>query len=52
MADHLPERERPWVRRKLRAAWEDPDHHAALRALEALASGLERAHPGAASSLR
>ena len=52
MLDHLPERERPWVRRKLRAAWDDPDHRAALRALEALASGLERAHPGAASSLR
>ena len=50
--DHLPERERPWVRRKLRAAWGDPDHRAALRALEALASGLERTHPGAASSLR
>ena len=52
MLDHLPERERPWVRRKLRAAWDDPDHRAALRALEALASGLERPHPGAASSLR
>src|SRR4051794_31971564 len=35
--DHLAERERPWVRRKLRAAWENPDHRAALAALEALA---------------
>jgi putative transposase len=50
--DHLPERERPWVRRKLRAAWEDPDHRAALAALEALARQLEAAHPGAAGSLR
>src|SRR4051794_4667274 len=50
--DHLPERERPWVRRKLRAAWEDADHRAALATLEALARQLEVAHPGAAGSLR
>jgi transposase-like protein len=50
--DHLPERERPWVRRKLRAAWDDPDHRAALAALEALAHQLDTTHPGAAGSLR
>jgi transposase-like protein len=50
--DHLPERERPWVRRKLRQAWDDPDHGAALAALQALARQLEVAHPGAAGSLR
>ena len=50
--DHLPERERPWVRRKLRAAWDDLDHRAALAALEALARQLDTTHPGAAGSLR
>ena len=50
--DHLPERERPWVRRKLRAAWEDPDHRSALAALDALARQLDTTHPGAAGSLR
>jgi transposase-like protein len=50
--DHLPERERPWVRRKLRAAWEDPDHRCALAALQALARQLDTTHPGAAASLR
>src|SRR4051794_33543587 len=50
--DQLPERERPWVRRKLRGAWEDPDHRAALAALQALARQLELVHPGAAGSLR
>jgi putative transposase len=49
---HLPERERPWVRRKLRAAWAEPDHGRALASLEALAHQLETSHPGAAASLR
>ena len=52
MLDHLPERERPWVRRKLRAAWDDPDPRAALAALEALARQLDGSHPGAAGSPR
>jgi transposase-like protein len=52
VVDHLPERERPWVRRKLRAAWEDPNHRSALAALEALARQLDTSHPGAAASLR
>jgi len=49
---HLPERERPWVRRKLRAAWAEPDYGRALASLEALARQLETSHPGAAASLR
>jgi transposase-like protein len=46
---HLPERERPWVRRKLRAAWAEPEHGRALASLEALArqcsSAAIRARP-------
>ncbi len=49
---HLPERERPWIRAKLRAAWADPDHHEALKSLQALAAQLELVHPDAAGSLR
>jgi putative transposase len=52
VVDHLPERERPWVRAKLRKAWADPDHAAALASLRALAAQLERVHPDAARSLR
>ncbi len=50
--DHLPERERTGVRRRLRQAWEDTDHDRALDRLEQLAAELERSHPGAAASLR
>ena len=50
--DHLPERDRPAVRRRLRSAWELDDHAAALERLRALAGELERSHPGAAASLR
>jgi len=49
---HLPERERPWVQMKLRRAWADPDHGAALAALRALANQLEKVYPDAAGSLR
>ena len=49
---HLPERERPWVRRKLRAAWAEPEYERALASLQALALKLETSHPGAAASLR
>ncbi|MDQ2758981.1 MAG: IS256 family transposase [Actinomycetota bacterium] len=49
---HLPERERPWIRAKLRAAWADPDHNEALKSLRALAAQLDRVHPDAAGSLR
>jgi hypothetical protein len=49
---HLPERDRPLVRRRLRQAWALDDHAAALERLQALANELERSHPGAAASLR
>lgn len=50
--DHLPERDRPAVKRRLRAAWKLTDHVAALDRLGMLAGELERSHPGAAASLR
>jgi putative transposase len=50
--DHLPERDRPTVKRRLRAAWKLDDHAAAIERLRVLAGELERTHPGAASSLR
>lgn len=50
--DHLVEAERPWVRRKLRAAWADPDATQAEAALKALAAQLDRVNPDAAASLR
>jgi putative transposase len=50
--DHLAERDRPAIKRRLRKAWADTDHRRALDQLEALASELEHTHPGAASSLR
>jgi putative transposase len=49
--DHLPERDRPAVQRRLRAAWKLDDHAAALDRLQALADELARSHPGAAASL-
>ncbi len=52
VADHLPERDRPGVRRRLRRAWARDDHAHAHEELAALASELERSHPGAAASLR
>src|SRR3954451_22530228 len=50
--EHLPERDRPLVRRRLRAAWTLDDHDRALDQLRALASELAHSHPGAAASLR
>jgi putative transposase len=50
--DHLPERDRDLVKRRLRKAWAEPDHDRALEQLQVLASELERSHPGAAGSLR
>jgi transposase-like protein len=52
VAEHLPERERPAVKRRLRAAWAEGDHDRALSRLRALAGELDRTHPGAAASLR
>ena len=50
--DHLPERDRPAVKRKLRAAWKLTDHEAAIERLQALTGELAHSHPGAAASLR
>jgi len=50
--DHLAERDRPVVKRRLRRAWREPDHGRALSELQALAAELDRSHPGAAASLR
>ncbi len=52
MLDHLPERDRDAVKRRLRQAWQDNDHDFALEQLNALALELNKAHPGAAASLR
>jgi len=50
--DHLPERDRQAVKARLRRAWKETDHDRALEQLNTLALELERAHPGAAASLR
>jgi len=50
--DHLPERDRPAVKRRLRAAWKLTDRAAARERLNALAGELAHSHPGAAASLR
>ena len=52
MLDHLPERERPAVKQRLRRAWALDDHARALDQLRRLAGELDRAYPGAAGSLR
>ena len=48
---HLPERDRPALKQRLRRAWALEDHDRALEQLRLLASELERSHPGAAGSL-
>jgi putative transposase len=50
--DHLPERDRPAVKQRLRRAWARDDHARALEELRSLAAELEHSHPGAAASLR
>ena len=50
--DHLPERDRPAVKTRLRRAWASDKHMLALDALQRLAGELDRSHPGAAASLR
>jgi putative transposase len=50
--EHLAERDRPAVKRRLRRAWSETDYGRALEQLRQLASELERSHPGAAASLR
>jgi putative transposase len=49
--DHLPERDRPAVKARLRRAWASDNHALALDALRSIAGELEHSHPGAASSL-
>jgi putative transposase len=50
--DHLPERDRPPLKRRLRHAWAQTDYRQALDDLRLLAGQLDRSHPGAAASLR
>ena len=52
VTDHLPERDRPAVKQRLRRAWALEDHARALDQLRRLASELDRSNPGAAGSLR
>ena len=49
---YLPAAEKGWVRRKLTAAWADPDVAEARAALQELARKLDRLNPDAAASLR
>ena len=50
--EHLPERDRPAVKARLRRAWASENHALALDGLRSLAAELDRSHPGAAASLR
>jgi len=50
--EHLPARDRPPVKQRLRRAWALDDHARALDQLRQLAHELEHTHPGAAGSLR
>ena len=50
--EHLPERDRQTTKARLRRAWAHTDHDCALEQLDGLALELDRAHPGAAASLR
>ncbi len=52
MLEHLPERDRPALKNRLRKAWASDDHAFALNGLQALAGELDRSHRGAAASLR
>jgi putative transposase len=49
---HLPERDRPPIKARLRKAWAETDYARALEQLRRLADELEHTHPGAAGSLR
>jgi hypothetical protein len=52
VADHLPERERDLVDRKLVRAFTHPDPELGLRAARELAASLDKTHPSAAASIR
>src|SRR5450631_1290081 len=49
---HLPERDRPPIKARLRKAWAETDYDRALEQLQRLADELDHTHPGAAGSLR
>jgi transposase-like protein len=49
---HLPERDRPPIKLRMRRAWRETDYDRALEQLTRLADELEHTHPGAAGSLR
>ena len=49
---HLPERDRPQVKARMRRAWRETDYQRALEQLTRLAAELDHTHPGAAGSLR
>ena len=49
---HLPERDRPPIKARMRKAWRETDYERALEQLTRLADELEHTHPGAAGSLR
>ncbi len=48
---HLPERDRPPIKARMRRAWRETDYPHALEQLTRLADELEHTHPGAAGSL-
>jgi putative transposase len=50
--DHLPEKKRLFIGRKLEKAWGERDASKAAARLRTLANQLEDEHPGAAASLR
>ncbi|MGI8559123.1 MAG: IS256 family transposase [Solirubrobacteraceae bacterium] len=50
--EHLPERDRATVKKRLRRAWASENHQLALDGLQQLAGELDHMHPGAAASLR
>jgi putative transposase len=52
LTDHLPEADRGRFDARLARAFNDPDPGKGLRTARALATELQRAHPGAAASLR
>lgn len=52
VAEHLPERERDLIDRKLVRAFTHPDPDLGERAARDLATSLDRTHPSAATSIR
>jgi putative transposase len=49
---HLPERDRPPIKARIRKAWRETDYTRALEQLTRVSDELEHTHPGAAGSLR